>query len=390
MTQQGFTDGLLLLDNGCFYSGQYLGSGIDCFGEICFNTSTTGYQEVVTDPSYNGQIIVFTFVHIGNVGCNNEDVESVIYLAKNSKPKGIVVRNVPSDFSNHRGMQSLMDFCLQNNITLFAGADTRALTQTIRDKKLTKGNAMIMQLNCPLQQALHDDGLVVKEAFERLKKHPSMEAAELTSDVCNKKSIFFEGGKYSTEITKRDWAQNLAVVDFGIKENILKLLEQNDFDIQVFSNDVKFEAIQCFDAFFLSNGPGDPRETFKIAGPTIAAILASGKPVFGICLGHQLLALALGMQVEKLPQGHRGANHPVLNLQNGKVEITSQNHGFAVVANSLPSSVEVTHVSLFDGVIEGFKTKSGSVMAVQYHPESSPGPHDSRYLFSQFRAKFAN
>ena len=384
-----FNQAILMLDDGSFYSGLCLGNN-DCFGEICFNTSMSGYQEVITDPSYNKQIIVFTFVHIGNVGCNDFDIESTNYKSQNSMPKGVVVRNAPSDFSNHRAMQSLANFCLQNNIALFVDCDTRAITQKIREKKLTKGNAVISKIDCSSLQKIGENSKQIKDLQIKLNEHPSMNNMELSADVCNKQRVFFEDGKYSQTITKRDWAKNIAVIDFGVKENILRLLEQHDFDIEVFPNNVSFEDIKGFDAFFLSNGPGDPRETFKIAGPTISSIVSSGKPVFGICLGHQMLAIALGMRVEKLPQGHRGANHPVLNLKNGRVEITSQNHGFAVMDSSLPSNVEITHLSLFDGVVEGFKTKQGNVTAIQYHPESSPGPHDSLYLFKEFRAKFAN
>jgi len=377
-----FVEGVLLLDDGTFYKSLTLMpqnvSGSKVFGEICFNTAFTGYQEIVSDPSYRGQIIVYTFTHIGNVGCNENDVESISYMSEFKNAKAMVVRNLPTNYSNHRGVQNLFDFCKQNQITLFIGADTRAITKKITSKTLRHGNAVIA---CNVNEGN------IKQLYDELLLKPSMNGAELTFDIYPKPPRFFENGKISNSITKRDWAKNLAVIDFGIKENILNLLEQNDFDIQIFPHDVSFSELENFDAYFLSNGPGDPRPTYSGCKTLIDAIVKSKKPVFGICLGHQMLSLSLGLAIEKMPQGHRGANQPVKNFKTGLVEITSQNHGFAVSEKSpIPPHITITHRSLFDGVIEGFETKDGKILSIQYHPESSPGPHDSRYLFTQFRA----
>jgi len=374
-------DGVLLLDNGICFEGLVLSqdSNQNCFGEICFNTSVTGYQEILSDPSYYGQIIVYTFPHIGNVGCNFEDIESFKYLSQRLQPKGIVLRNLPTNYSNHRGMQSLLEFCLKNNFVVFIGSDTRFVTQQISLKNLKNGNAVIAP------RKLGDESAIF-EIYKKLLDQKSMDGMELSANVYEKNpNDFFENGKFSNSITKRDWARNLAVIDFGIKENILKLLEEVGFDIHVFPHDVDYKDIKNFDAFFLSNGPGDPRETYKICKNTVDAITKSKKPTFGICLGHQILALSLGCNIIKMPQGHRGANQPVKNLISGLIEITSQNHGFAICEKSIPSDIIITHVSLFDGVIEGFTNRAKNIIAIQYHPESSPGPHDSRYLFKQFK-----
>ena len=382
-TIDDFKKGILMLDDGTVYSGYVLKNcNKNYFGEICFNTATTGYQEIATDPSYCKQIIVYTFPHIGNVGCNNEDIESVKYLLQSKHNILLVVRNLPTNQSNYRAAESLVNFCLKNNIIIFADVDTRAITKKITSKSLKLGNAAISPIDLSSKDSVNE----VKDLFALLKQQPDMNGAEIAGIVYEKKQEFFENGKFTNSITKRDWARNLAVIDFGIKENILKLLEQSDFDIHIFPHDVDYKTIQNFDAFFLSNGPGDPRATYFLCKDTVRSILDSKKPVFGICLGHQILAIASGLRIEKMPQGHRGANQPVKNLQTNLVEITSQNHGFVVCDSDIPSDIIITHRSLFDGVIQGFSNKSGTVIGIQYHPESSPGPHDSRYLFKKFRS----
>jgi len=360
------TDAALVLADGTVFYGYSFGAKQTVFGEICFNTAMTGYQEVLTDPSYNSQIITFTFPHIGNAGCNAEDVETRIAQGAS----GLVVREAVTTPSNFRSHQHFNDWLAERHIRGIYGVDTRALTRYIR-----KNGAM---------NAAIVDSADMETTLQQLAALPSLKGMELAERVA------------TTEIYQWNealWQQpaplprkKVIAIDYGEKLNILRNLVSSGCEVTVVPARTSSEAILALkpDGVFLSNGPGDPAATGQYAVPVIQGLMKAGIPVFGICLGHQLLALALGGKTEKMQQGHRGANHPVKNLATGAVEITSQNHGFVVVEDSLPETVEVTHRSLFDGSVEGIKVKGKPVFGVQYHPESSPGPHDSLYLFEQF------
>jgi len=352
----------------------------DCergIGEICFNTGMTGYQETLTDPSYCGQIITFTFPHIGNIGCNDEDIEA-------TKPfcSGLVVRERPTLPSSFRSQTSLDAWLKKWNIPGICGVDTRAITRHIRMKGAQ--NAMIVS-GAKDELAGH-----IADAQEELKGFPNMEGRELAASVSTDKPYEWTKGLWrlsrATGNGQRATTHHVVAIDYGEKINILRSLAERGLKVTVVPAQTPAEEILKLkpDGIFLSNGPGDPAATGKYAVPILQKLVASGTPIFGICLGHQLLGLALGGKTEKLKQGHRGANQPVKNLETGNVEITSQNHGFAVVESSLPPSVKVTHVSLFDGTVEGLRCTDKPVFCVQYHPESSPGPHDSQYLFDDF------
>ena len=345
----------LILENGTIFSGISFGAEGETIGEVCFNTGMTGYQEILTDPSYCGQLITMTYPHIGNYGVNEEDVESnKIHAA------GFIVREENVVPSNFRSTQSLGEYLRAQKIVGIQKIDTRMLTRILRDEGAMNGIISTVDLD--------DDSLL-----QKVKMAPSMDGLDLAKVVTCDKSYKWSKGKHK-----------IAAIDFGIKHNILRLLESHGCDITVFPATTSTTAILNInpDGIFLSNGPGDPAAiTYGIK--TVKELLGK-KPIFGICLGHQILALALGAKTYKLKFGHRGCNHPVRNEATGVVEITSQNHGFAVDANSLSENMEVTHLSLNDQTIEGLKCTNVQAFSVQYHPESSPGPHDSRYLFQNF------
>ena len=345
----------LILENGTIFSGISFGAEGETIGEVCFNTGMTGYQEILTDPSYCGQLITMTYPHIGNYGVNEEDVESnKIHAA------GFIVREENVVPSNFRSTQSLGEYLRAQKIVGIQKIDTRMLTRILRDEGAMNGIISTVDLD--------DDSLL-----QKVKMAPSMDGLDLAKVVTCDKSYKWSKGKHK-----------IAAIDFGIKHNILRLLESHGCDVTVFPATASGTEILNInpDGIFLSNGPGDPAAvTYGIK--TVKELLGK-KPLFGICLGHQILALALGAKTYKLKFGHRGCNHPVKNLKTGGVEITSQNHGFAVDADSLSENMEVTHLSLNDQTVEGLKCTNVQAFSVQYHPESSPGPHDSRYLFQNF------
>ncbi len=349
----------LLLADGLLVEGRAIGKKGTSGGEICFNTGMTGYQEIYTDPSYYGQIIVNTTAHIGNYGTVAEEQESA-----SPTIKGIVINEFSDDFSRKTSKQSLQDYLEKNNVTGIADVDTRKLVRYIRSKGA---------MNAIISSVLSPDQLK-----EELKKVPSMEGLELSSVVSTKKPYFV--GDANAKI-------KIAALDVGIKTNILHCLAARGCYVQVFPAKTSFKEMAAWnpDGYFLSNGPGDP-SVMGYAVTTVKEILAADKPLFGICLGHQLLALACGLTTYKMHHGHRGLNHPVKNLVTGLGEMTSQNHGFAVSDKGLDQhpEIELTHIHLNDNTVMGIRLKNKKAFSVQYHPEASPGPHDSRYLFDQF------
>ncbi len=343
-------------------------------GEVCFNTSITGYQEIMTDPSYAGQIINFTFPHIGNVGANLEDVETTTAAAR-----GLVIRTDITQPSNWRAIQPLDTWLKSNDLVGLAGIDTRALTRRIRDGGAPNGAIC----HAP------DGNIDIAALLAMARDWPGLEGMDLALEVTTRQGYdwtetpWVQGEGYGS---LSEGKRRVVAIDYGAKRNILRTLAGHGCEVTVVPATATTEEVLRHkpDGVFLSNGPGDPAATGAYAVPVIKDLVATGLPVFGICLGHQLLSLALGGKTAKMPLGHRGANHPVKDLETGKVEITSQNHGFRVEPESLPDTVEVTHVSLFDGTNEGIKLKGKPVFSVQYHPEASPGPHDSHYLFERF------
>ena len=366
----------LVLADGTVFSGRGLGATGAAEGEICFNTSMTGYQEILTDPSYAGQIITFTFPHIGNVGTNPEDIETATPAAR-----GLILRADISLPSNFRATRHLDDWLKSFGLIGISGVDTRRLTRRLRD--LGAANGVIV----------HDPAgkLDLEKLKTRAKAIPSMEGLDLARSVsCLQtyewtEALWTLGRGYGRLEGPK---HHVVAVDYGAKRNILRNLAATGCRVTVVPATATAQEILARkpSGVFLSNGPGDPAATGEYAVPTIRSLIDSGIPVFGICLGHQMLALALGARTEKMHHGHRGANHPVKDLETGKVEITSQNHGFMVPVNSLPSGVKPTHISLFDQTLEGLRVEGKPVFSVQYHPEASPGPQDSRYLFDRFVA----
>ena len=355
---------ILALSSGEVFYGQGVGAEGKIFGEICFNTSITGYQEILTDPSYSGQIITFTFPHIGNVGTNKEDNESI------GKPtaNGLVIREDITNPSSWRAENHLNDWLKENGITGISGVDTRAITKKIR-------------LNGAQNVAIGFGDFSKEEILELAKNNPDLHGKELTANASTDNAIDWREGLWRIEPSAAKF--KVAAIDYGFKENIARNLANVGCEATFFNAKTSASEILASnpDGIFLSNGPGDPGATAEFAVPVIKELIASGKPIFGICMGHQLLATALGCTTEKMFQGHRGANHPVQDQDTKKVEITSQNHGF-VVSENVPDNVKITHRSLFDGTIAGIS--SGNTLSVQYHPEASPGPHDSYYLFERF------
>ncbi|BFL62190.1 Carbamoyl-phosphate synthase small chain [Roseomonas mucosa] len=371
----GATACIVLMDGTVFW-GRGFGAAATRVGEICFNTGLTGYQETLTDPSYAGQIITFTFPHIGNVGANAEDVETVTPAAL-----GLITKADVSEPSNYRAQRHLDDWLKSFGIPGIAGVDTRALTIRIRDGGAPNG------VICHAPDGNFDLASLRAQAAG----WPGLEGMDLAKEVSCQQSYRWEEGLwrwnqgYDANPAKR---HKVVAVDYGAKRNILRCLADAGCDVTVVPATATAEEILRHgpDGVFLSNGPGDPAATGEYAVPAIRGVLEKQVPVFGICLGHQLLALALGARTYKLDRGHRGANQPVKDLATGKVEITSQNHGFAVDDKSLPEGVKVTHVSLFDGSNEGIACEDKRAFSVQYHPEASPGPSDSHYLFHRFTA----
>jgi carbamoyl-phosphate synthase small subunit len=366
----------LVLADGSVFWGLGVGAAGTAVGEICFNTAITGYQEVLTDPSYAGQIITFTFPHIGNVGTNPEDVETTTPAAR-----GVVLRTPITEAANYRATQSLDIWLKSHGLIGIAGVDTRRLTRRIRD--LGPPNGAV---------SYHPEGrLDIADLRSRALEWPGLEGMDLAKEVTCREAYDWTETVWDREQgygRQGDPRYHVVAVDYGAKRNILRMLAARGCRMTVVPATASTEDVLRHrpDGIFLSNGPGDPAATAVYAVPVLRDLIASGKPIFGICLGHQLLALALGGITRKMPRGHRGANHPVKDLVTGKVEITSQNHGFVVDPESLPHGVEPTRLSLFDNTNEGLRVIGRPVFSVQYHPEASPGPQDSHYLFEQFVA----
>ncbi|MGV7105350.1 glutamine-hydrolyzing carbamoyl-phosphate synthase small subunit [Flavobacterium sp. U410] len=351
---------VLLLKDGTVFYGKSIGIEGKTFGEVAFNTGTTGYQEIFTDPSYFGQIMVTANAHIGNYGVSEEDVES-----NGVKIAGLVCKNFSFNYSRPGASESLFDYFEKQNLVVISDVDTRALVSYIRD-------------NGAMNAVICTDGTPIEELKTLLADVPDMNGLELASVVSTKEPYFFGD---------ENAAYKISALDLGIKTNILRNLATRDCYIKVFPYDATYTDLKSFnpDGYFLSNGPGDP-EPLVSAQQVARDILNENQPLFGICLGHQVIALANGISTYKMFNGHRGINHPVKNLITGKGEITSQNHGFAVSKEELEknSDFELTHVHLNDGTVAGMRMKSKNCFSVQYHPEASPGPHDSAYLFDQF------
>ena len=370
-----FNTAILVLENRSVFKGIGLGHAGEATGEVCFNTSLTGYQEIISDPSYAGQIINFTFPHIGNVGVNKEDIESDKIWTR-----GVIFNSEITSPSNYRSLQNLDKWLKKNKIVGITGLDTRSLTNFIRDKGAPKGTISNNK----------NGKFNINKLINKSIKWPGLNGMDLAEEVSTNKTYIWKG--YKTWKKNKGYEKNkkkkfrVVAIDYGIKKNILRYF--SDFDCEVKVVSCKENANNILNlkphGIFLSNGPGDPAATGKYAIKVVKNLIKKNIPLFGICLGHQILALALDAKTKKMKLGHRGANHPVKNLITKKVEITSQNHGFEVVKQSLKKNTEITHLSLFDNSIEGIRLKNKPVFSVQYHPEANPGPQDSKYLFSNF------
>ena len=351
---------ILLLADGTIFYGKSIGISGTTFGEVCFNTGMTGYQEIFTDPSYFGQIMVATNPHIGNYGVNANEVESDKIMIS-----GLVCKNFSFNHSRPDSESNLYDYFKKQNLVCISDVDTRALVSYIRD-------------NGAQNSVISTDGTSIEELKKQLANVPDMKGLELASKVSTKESYFF-GNENAT--------YKVSALDLGIKRNILRNLAKRDCYIKIFPHNASFDELKSFnpDGYFLSNGPGDPEPLLQVQ-ETAKQMIASDKPVFGICLGHQIIGLANGVSTYKMFNGHRGINHPVMNVITGKGEITSQNHGFAVNREALEKhqDLEITHYNINDDTVAGMRMKSKNCFSVQYHPEASPGPHDSSYLFDYF------
>ncbi|MDC0418363.1 glutamine-hydrolyzing carbamoyl-phosphate synthase small subunit [Pelagibacteraceae bacterium] len=366
---------ILILENGTFFRGFGLGYEGTVTGEVCFNTSITGYQEIISDPSYAEQIINFTFPHVGNVGANAEDNESDKIWTK-----GIILNSEITDPSNYRSLKNLDQWLKKNKVVGITGLDTRSLANFIRDKGAPKGTIAFSKTG----------NFNVKQLTHSTSKWDGLKNLDLAKKVSTKKNYVWTGfktwRKSSGYLKNKKNLLHVVAIDYGIKKNILRYF--SDFNCRVTVVSCKTSALEILklkpNGVFLSNGPGDPAATGKYAIYIIKELIKKNMPIFGICLGHQILALTLGAKTKKMKLGHRGANHPVKNLIKDSVEITSQNHGFEIIKKNLPKNIEVTHKSLFDNCIEGIRLKNKPIFSVQYHPESNPGPQDSVYLFQTF------
>jgi carbamoyl-phosphate synthase small subunit len=364
----------LVLADGTVFEGFAFGAPATAVGEVCFNTAMTGYQEILADPSYAGQVIAFTFPHIGIVGTNEEDIESI-----NPAVRGVIVRAYSDVPSNYRALNSLDRWLRRHQVPGISGVDTRRLTARIREQGMPHG------------VIAHDlgQGFDIGELRERARSFPGLEGLDLAKEVSCRQMFTWDQTPW---VWDRGYGRQLqpnwraVVVDYGVKRNILRLLAGSGAEITVLPAESTAEDVMRHrpHSVLLSNGPGDPAATGAYAIPMIRGLIDADIPLFGICLGHQMLGLALGGRTRKMAQGHHGANHPVKDLETGKVEIVSMNHGFTVDRESLPSGVSETHVSLFDGTNCGLKVEGRPIFSVQYHPEASPGPMDSHYLFERF------
>jgi len=369
------SNAILVLENGTCFRGFGLGYQGEATGEVCFNTSITGYQEIISDPSYAEQIINFTFPHIGNVGTNKQDHESDKIWTR-----GIILNSEITNPSNYRSLKHLDIWLKKNQVVGITGVDTRNLTNLIRDKGAPKGTIVFSK----------NKKFNIKELLKFTNKWSGLKNLDLAQKVSTKKNYIWTGlktwKKNEGYIKNKKKSLHVVAIDYGIKKNILRYF--SDFHCKVTVVHCKTAAKEILklkpNGVFLSNGPGDPAATGKYAINIIKDLIKNNTPIFGICLGHQILALTLGAKSKKMKLGHRGANHPVKNLIKGNVEITSQNHGFEIIDKNLPKNIEVTHKSLFDDSIEGIRLKNKPVFSVQYHPESNPGPQDSVYLFQEF------
>ena len=367
--------GILVLENKRIFKGIGIGYQGEATGEVCFNTSLTGYQEIISDPSYAGQIINFTFPHIGNVGTNKEDFE-----ADKIWTKGVIFNSEITSPSNYRSFQHLDAWLKKNKIVGITGLDTRSLTSFIRDKGAPKGTIAYSKKG----------KFNINKLTNSTIRWSGLKNLDLAEKVTTQKNYIWKGLKtWKKEYGYRKNNRNsfhVVAIDYGIKKNILRYFSDFNCKVTVVPCKTSAERILALkpNGVFLSNGPGDPAATGKYAIQIIKNLIQNKMPLFGICLGHQILALSLGGKTKKMKLGHRGANHPVKNLINDNVEITSQNHGFEVVRENLPKNIKITHKSLFDNSIEGIRLKNKPVFSVQYHPESNPGPQDSVYLFQEF------
>jgi carbamoyl-phosphate synthase small subunit len=367
--------GILVLENKTIFKGVGIGYQGTATGEVCFNTSLTGYQEIISDPSYAGQIINFTFPHIGNVGTNNQDLESDKVWTK-----GVIFNSEITSPSNYRSFVHLDLWLKKNKIVGITGLDTRSLTNFIRDKGAPKGTISFSKKS----------NFNISKLTNITNKWSGLNNLDLAEQVTTKKNYVWSGFKTWKKETgylkNKKNSLHVVAIDYGIKKNILRYFSDLNCKVTVVSCKTTAKDILKLkpNGIFLSNGPGDPAATGKYAIGIIKELIKNNLPIFGICLGHQILALTLGAKTKKMKLGHRGANHPIKNLIKDNVEITSQNHGFEIVRETLPKNIEVTHKSLFDNCIEGIRLKNKPVFSVQYHPESNPGPQDSVYLFEEF------